>query len=171
MFNQATDPGARVSVDVESLYRQYGPMVLRRCRALLKDEERAVEAMQDTFVQVLRRQDTLEVSAPSSLLYRIATNTCLNRIRSRKRHPETPDDELLSRIADASDDEGRGIARLMLDRIFANERPSTRTMAVMHLLDGMTLEEVADAHGMSVSGVRKRLRVFKSQVRELEAIP
>jgi len=158
-------------VDVEDLYRRYGPMVLRRCRALLKDEERAVEAMQDTFVQVLRRQDTLEVSAPSSLLYRIATNTCLNRIRSRKRHPEHPDDDLLVRIASASDDEGRGVARLMLDRIFANERPSTRTMAVMHLLDGMTLQEVADEHGLSVSGVRKRLRTLRTHVRELEAMP
>jgi len=160
-----------VSVDVEDLYRTYGPMVLRRCRALLKDEERAVEAMQDTFVQVLRRQESLEVTAPSSLLYRIATNTCLNAIRSRKRHPETPDDELLVRIASASDDEGRGVARLMLDRIFQNERPSTRTMAVMHLLDGLTLEEVAAETGLSVSGVRKRLRTLRSNVRELEAMP
>lgn len=160
-----------MSVDVDELYRRYGPMVLRRCRALLKDEERAVEAMQDTFVQVLRRKDTLEVTAPSSLLYRIATNTCLNRIRSRKRHPETPDDELLGRIADASDAGGRGVARLMLDRIFATEQPSTRTMAVMHLLDGMTLEEVAAEHGMSVSGVRKRLRTLRTHVRELEAMP
>lgn len=160
-----------MSVDVEQLYSTYGPMVLRRCRALLKDEERAVEAMQDTFVQVLRRRDTLEVTAPSSLLYRIATNTCLNKIRSRKRHPETLDDELIVRIAHASDDEGRGVARLMLDRIFANERPSTRTMAVMHLLDGMTLEEVAEQHGLSVSGVRKRLRTLRTHVRELEAAP
>ena len=28
--------------DFDSLYRQYGPMVLRRCRALLKNEEKAL---------------------------------------------------------------------------------------------------------------------------------
>lgn len=159
-----------MAVDVAALYTQYGPMVLRRCRALLKDEERAVEAMQDTFVQVLRRQGSMEISAPSSLLYRIATNTCLNLIRTKKRHPEDLNDDLLARIASANDGEGQGIARIALTRIFAKERPSTRTMAVMHLLDGMTLEEVAHEHGLSVSGVRKRLRILKNSVQELEAL-
>lgn len=159
-----------MAVDVEDLYRRYGPMVLRRCRALLRDEELAVDAMQDTFVQVVRRKDKLDVHAPSSLLYRIATNICLNRIRSRRRHPEHPDEELLVRIAHASDDEARGAARLMLERIFRDEQPSTRTMAVMHLLDGMTLDEVAAEHGLSVSGVRKRLRVLKKHVHELEGV-
>ncbi len=41
-------------------------------------------------------------------------------------------------------------------------------MAVMHLLDGMTLEQVAREVGMSVSGVRKRLRKLRSRVAELE---
>ena len=127
-----------------------------------------MDAMQDTFVQVIRRQDIMDVSAPSSLLYRIATNVCLNKIRTRKRHPEHPDEELLVRIAHASDAEAQGAARLMLGRIFQREKPSTRTMAVMHLLDGMTLEEVAAEHGLSVSGVRKRLRVLKQHVAELE---
>ena len=44
-------------------------------------------------------------------------------------------------------------------------------MAVMHLLDGLTLEEVAAETGLSVSGVRKRLRTLRSNVRELEAMP
>ncbi|MFT7519498.1 MAG: RNA polymerase sigma factor (sigma-70 family) [Kiritimatiellia bacterium] len=159
-----------MSVDVEALYQQYGPMVLRRCRALLRDEEKAVEAMQDTFVQVLRRRDSLDVSAPSSLLYRIATNTCLNQLRTARRHPETLDDDLLNRIASAQDEEQKTFARVILDRIFAREQPSTKTMAVMHLLDGMTLEEVAHVHNMSVSGVRKRLRSLKRNVAELEGV-
>ena len=44
-----------MAVDVEELYRRYGPMVVRRCREMLKDEEKAMEAAQDVFVQVLRR--------------------------------------------------------------------------------------------------------------------
>ena len=39
-----------MSVDVEQLYERYGPMVLRRCRALLKNEARAVDALHDVFV-------------------------------------------------------------------------------------------------------------------------
>ncbi|MEL6346073.1 MAG: RNA polymerase sigma factor [Myxococcota bacterium] len=158
-----------MAVDVEGLYRQYGPMVLRRCRQLLKNEEAAAEAMQETFIKVLRRRDTLEVKFPSSLLYRIATNTCLNRIRSKSRRPEDADDELLVRIAAAPEPdvvEARDLLRI----IFAQEKPSTRTIAVLHLVDGLTLQEVADEVGLSVSGVRKRLRVLKKHVQELEGV-
>ena len=129
-----------------------------------------MEAMQDVFVEVLRRQDRIEVDAPSAFLYRTATNVCLNRIRSRKRRPETPDQELLLRIASAPDTEERSLADMMLDRIFAKEKPSTKVIAVLNLRDGMTLQEVADEVGLSVSGVRKRLRTLRQHVVELEGI-
>ena len=40
-------------MNVEILYEKYGSMVLRRCRRLLRDEDRAMDAMQDVFVRVL----------------------------------------------------------------------------------------------------------------------
>ncbi len=127
-----------------------------------------MEAMQDTFVKVLRHQDRLE-TAGSSLLYTMATNTCLNRLRSRRRRPEDPHHELLLRIAVAPDEQ-RSIAAQLLERVFERELPGTRTMATLHLVDGMTLQETADAVGLSVSGVRKRLRTLKAHVAELEGL-
>lgn len=155
-------------IDVEAYYRQYGPMVIRRCRRLLKDEDRAVEAAQDVFVQLVRRQETLAETSPAGLLLRMATNICLNIIRSQKRHPEDADDELLQRIANAGDTESNLIARLRLDRIFQREEPATRAIAVMHYHDGLTLAQVAALVGLSVSGVRKRLRGLRLRARELE---
>ncbi len=159
-----------MSVDVEAWYQRYGPMVLRRCRAILKDEERAVEAMQDVFVELVRRQDRMHDAAPSSLLYRMATNTCLNHLRSRRRRPETLDNDLLARIAQAPTGEDRTVARDLLDVVFRREKASTRTIAVLYLLDGMTLQEVADTVGLSVSGVRKRLRTMQGRIAELEGV-
>ena len=130
-------------------------------------EEKALDAMQDTFVQVLRFQEKLTDTAPSSLLYRIATNVCLNKMRSLRRHPETHSEELLLQIASAEDHESRLMDRLTLDGIFQRERPSTRAMAAMRYVDGMTLEEVATEVGLSVSGVRKRLRTLRGRVRSL----
>jgi len=145
-------------------------MVLRRCRALLKDEELAVDAMQDTFVKVLRYRDRLDNEAPSSLLYRMATNVCLNQIRSARRRQEDAQTDLLARIASGAGDEPRLTARSMIGRLFSRERESTGAIAVMHLLDGMTLEEVAREVGMSVSGVRKRLRPLRGKLKELEGV-
>ncbi len=164
----ASDGPAAVGIDVEAYYRRYGPMVLRRCRTLLRNEDKAKDAMQDVFVQLLRHAHRLEPAAPSSLLYRIATNVCLNRIRSEGRHPEDPSEELLLRIASLDDPE-RGLgARALLGALFREQRESTRTIAVLHLLDGFTLEEVAKEVGMSVSGVRKRLRALRRQLEILE---
>lgn len=143
-------------------------MVLRRCRKLLTDEQQARDVMHDVFVQLLRYRERLDDRGMSSLLYRIATNLSLNRLRSRKRRPEDGNEDLLMRIAGADEPEAATQARHVLSLLFAREPVSTRTIAVMHLLDGMTLEEVAQAVGMSVSGVRKRLRKLRASVHELE---
>ncbi|MEM9487521.1 MAG: sigma-70 family RNA polymerase sigma factor [Myxococcota bacterium] len=159
-----------MAIDTETYYRTYGPMVLRRCRQMLKDEEKARDAMHDVFVRLLMSESRLQHNAPSSLLYRIATNVCLNRIRGEGRRPETGDDDLLQRIASAADPESHSEARSLLSRLFSREKESTKTIAVLHLHDGMTLEEVAGEVGLSVSGVRKRLRNLRSQLHELEAM-
>lgn len=139
-------------------------MVVRRCRQLLGDEEEARDAAQDVFVQLLRHQHRLEDRYPSSLLFRIATNLCLNRIRDRRRTPTLPGDAFLDRIARRDDLD----APLVLDRLFRRHPVSTRTMAVLHYQDGMTLEQVARELDMSASGVRKRLRGLRSCLREME---
>jgi len=152
-------------LDVEALYRKYGPMVLRRCRSLLRDEEKARDAMQDSFVRLLRARERLTDEAPSSMLYCIATNVCLNVIRAEKARPRSSGDELLDSIAGCDDVEALGQARMLAEGIFAEEEPSTRTMAVLHYVDGLTLEETADRVGLSVSGLRKRLKGLRERSR------
>jgi RNA polymerase sigma-70 factor (ECF subfamily) len=152
-------------------------MVLRRCRALLRDGAKAQDALQDVFVALLRHQDRLQEEAPAALLLRVATNTCLNRLRTDRRHPEDADDERLMQIAASAegDGDGRTLARDLLAKLFRADDPlaaSTQTIAVMHLVDGMTLEEVAREAGLSVSGVRKRLRTARARLSQLEgAVP
>ena len=150
-----------MAVDVEQFYRKYGPMVLRRCRSILNDEDMALDAMQDVFVQVIRRQETLNDDAPSSLLYRIATNVCLNLIRKNKKAPINAEDTFLQQIAGSDKPEERVVAGHFLDQVFSSQKEGTREMAVYHYVDGMTLEETAQLAGLSVSGVRKRLRTLR----------
>ena len=152
-------------MDIEQAYRQYGPMVLRRCRKLLRDEGRALDAMQDVFVEVLRRGRSVDGEAPSALFMRVATNVCLNRLRTLRRHPEDGVDAVLLDIAGhVPDHEERSGARWFLARIFGRESASTLEIAVMHYVDRMTLDEVAREVGLSVSGVRKRLRALRARL-------
>ena len=158
-------------VDSYTYYRTYGPMVLRRCRKLLGDEQAARDAMHDVFVQILSRADELADQAPSSLLFRIATNVCLNRLRTRRRRPEDGDPELLVQIAEQTDPAARSAARAALDALFRHEPEDTALIAVLHLHDRMTLQEVAAEVGMSVSGVRKRLQRLRTKLHALEVSP
>jgi len=154
----------------EQIYRRYGPMVQRRCLRLLGNKEEANDAMHDVFVQVLRREQQLSLDAPSSLLFKIATDVCLNRLRTRRRRPETPDEDLLNYIASSEDLDKAAEHRSMLGQIFAKEQASTRTIAVLHYADRMTLEEVASTVKMSVSGVRKRLRKLREHASQLNEV-
>jgi RNA polymerase sigma-70 factor (ECF subfamily) len=151
------------ALDVEALYRRYGPMVVRRCRHLLRHEEEAADVAQEVFVNLLKHRERLTDRHPSSLLYRMATNLSLNRIRDRGRREELPGDALLNRIAGLT----RLDAPLLLDRLFRRQPESTRTMAVLHHVDGLSLEQVARECGMSVSGVRRRLRILRDALREM----
>jgi RNA polymerase sigma-70 factor (ECF subfamily) len=155
-------------LDVEGLSQRYGPMVLRRCRKLLHDEDEAMDACQDVFVRLIERREILQARFPSSLLYTIATNVCLNRIRDLRRRPATASDEMLQRIAAAGRPGASSEARLVLARLFGRHPDSSRAIAVLHHLDGLTLEQVAEHVGLSVSGVRKRLRGLRRTLVEME---
>ena len=75
--------------------------------------------------------------------------------------------ELLLNIA-CMDDDRDSDAKGILDRLFSREPESSRTIAVLHYVDGMTLEETAREVNLSVSGVRKRLRGLQAKIKTLE---
>lgn len=151
------------------LYESYAPMVYRRCVALLKDDAEASDMMQNVFVRIYERRNSLDLTNPSSLLWNTATRLCLNRIRDKaRRGVNVNSEDLLLQIASVDDEADAYEAGNILTRIFSKEPESTRTMAVLHFVDGMTLEETAEAVGLSVSGVRKRLRTLQSKVKNLE---
>lgn len=155
-----------MKVDLKGWYEKYGAMVLRRCRWILRDEEEAADAMQEVFVQVLRRADRLSGQYPSSLLYTIATNHCLNLIRAKKRRGirvSLPED--LPAIDPSS---GALEAKSVLEAVFRDEDESTRTMAWLHFVDGLTFDDVSRETGLSPSGVRKRLEGLKERAVRLK---
>lgn len=158
------------NINIEEYYIHYGPMVLRRCRYLLKDEDRSYDAMQEVFVKLLINRDSLQGTYPSSLLFRIATNVCLNIIRSESKTSSMGNENLLANIASHENAEDKIISEDLIDYIFQGEKATTREIAVMHYIDGMTLKETADEVGLSVSGVRKRLRNLRTKVRGLEEL-
>lgn len=154
---------------LSKLYEAYAPMVYRRCAFLLKDEDEAKDMLQNVFLRIYERIDSLDLAQPSSLLWNTATRLCLNRIRDKKRRGLDVDtSELLLTIACADDEQDSFGAQSVLAKLFSKEPESSRTIAVLHYVDGMTLEETAREVNLSVSGVRKRLRGLQAKLKNLE---
>jgi len=167
----AENGAGHAAVDAAELFRKYWPMVLRRCRSMLGDTDRAVDAAQEVFIIVHEKQDLLHAGHPVSLLWRMATNQCLKELqRYSTRHKVSDGDSLLERIASAGDDEERHMSRGVLKKLFGKHPESSRTIAVLHLVDGFTLEETAQMVKMSVNGVRKRLQALRDTLKELEGV-
>ena len=155
-----------MTIDVAAWYEKYGPMVIRRCRKILGNGDEAMDAVHDVFVNLLQAKPRLHGNYPSSLLYTMATNVCLNRIRKYKK-------EILQDFSGDreglffSEDDGfnQVEAELLLEAVLKDESKTNRVIYYMYFADEMTLKEIGEAVGLSISGVRKRLEAFKKRTR------
>ena len=151
------------NIDIEACYNKYAPMIFRRCKGILGNEDDALDAAQDVFIKLLTHQNRLHGQFLSSLLYIMATNTCLNRLRQLKKQgtvnqdPET----LLLSAHDSGFDKVE--ARILMDTVLDGESESTRAICYMYHGDGMSLNEIGELMGLSISGVRKRLTTLKAR--------
>lgn len=152
----------------DELFKTYGPMVIRRCRSIIKDEEAALDVSQEVFFRVIKKGKWENLQYPSSFLYTIATNLSLNYLRDNRKGPVAISDNMLAILESEDAPEERVVNRYFIDQIFTRVKASTRTMAFYHYVDGLTLEETAEMVGMSVSGVRKRLRGLKAAGLEMQ---
>jgi len=157
-----------MNINIDEYYKKYGPLVFRRCIFLLKDEELAMDAMQETFLNLLKAKSRLKGDYPSALLYKMATNVSLNILKSKMSKEVNTEDTILQQIASHEDHAGNFVIRDFLLRLFDTEKASTREIAIMHYIDGLTLAETARETGLSVSGVRKRLRNLRMKARLME---
>lgn len=133
---------------------------------MLKDEQAAYDAMQEVFLKVLTNQDRLTGMYPSALLYRIATNVCLNRIRDERKHDINKYLDILLNMSFFEKQGGNGPAKKLLEYVLEREKESTRKIAIMYFVEGMTIKEIAETTKLSVSGVHKQLKKLRRRIRE-----
>ena len=153
---------------VARLYLDVGPAVYRRCLRLLGNRAAAEDATQDAFLKLLRDADRLQDRKTLlPWIYRVASNHCLNLRRDAAEHGNHTvgqDLDLLpGRQRDGPDAfPERALAQAVLE-CFDIE---TQAVAVAVLVDGMELEEVAAALGVSTRSVSKKLRRFIAGARQ-----
>jgi len=150
------------------LVRRHQSRVWMVCRQYVGPDE-ADAAAQDAFLKAWSRLESFDGRARfGTWLTRIAINTCLDRIRQRKRRGtvvEGGEGEggpgLLDRMPDGRvDPERRAMQRQAIERLAAcEERLSARQREVFRLrfYAEMDLEEIAQSLGVHVGTVKTQL--------------
>src|SRR3984885_1157962 len=149
------------------------------CRRMLQDPEDADSATQDTFLkawQALKQAESKNLDDPGKWLTRIAVNTCLDRLRSRRwqfwrKRPQAEDESAILNLAAATapDAEDQLFARQIAPRLSrALKRLSLRQRAAFTLrhYEDRSLAEIAEILNLDVGTVKVHLFRATEKLRE-----
>jgi RNA polymerase sigma-70 factor (ECF subfamily) len=152
--------------DIEAAYRRLGPILYRRCAALLGDADEARDATQEAFVRLVRFARTLDdPEHVVAWLYRVSTNVCLSRLRVRHRLKYLPP-EALPDDADPLSHEQRLILRQHLERALSELDERGQQVFVYAFVDDLVQEEIARVMGVSRRTVGKKIKRVRALLAE-----
>src|ERR1051326_3365539 len=69
--------------EIAELYKRHAPALHRRCAAIVGNSEEARDLVQETFARYIAAGGH-DHGSPFAVLYRIATNASIDRLRRRK---------------------------------------------------------------------------------------
>src|SRR5678815_2871747 len=71
--------------EIAELYRRHAPALHRRCASIVGNAEEARDLVQETFARYISAKSSwTDRASPFTVLYRIATNASIDRLRRRK---------------------------------------------------------------------------------------
>ena len=152
------------------LCRRHSPMVKRRIFSIVRNQDDAEDALQDTLLRAYRHLDTFRRNCKfSTWLTSIGTNTALMILRKRKTrkegHTEVLNDEsgawetteYVDRSLDPERQHSRHQVILVVRREVEKLRPTLRSIIKQHYGAECSLEESAKALDITVSTAKSRL--------------
>ena len=165
----------------EELVKRYDRQLLRIAQHIMRNREDAQDVVQEAFLKAFQHLDQFrENSKFSTWLIRIAMNESLMKLRKRRRTAtetytdnnfESEEDNLPIDVADwAPNPEERHKAtelRAILRKALKQLGPGLRVVFVLRDIEGLSLEQAAEALGLSVAAVKSRSCRARLQLREV----
>lgn len=129
------------------------------CLRMLRDRDAALDAVQETFINVFRKAHKYRAEAAfSTWLYRVAVNTCYDQIRKSKRKQTRPLPDTLEQADPRSGDELEAIElRPQIEEALQALSPEFRAAVILVDLEGQALEEAANMLDIPVGTVKSRV--------------
>jgi len=149
----------------QELLSRYRKSALTLAYQMLGNSEDAEDVAQEAFVRVFQSLRGFRGQAAfSTWLYRIVTNLCLGRIRTRR--PCAPLDEAVAPVTQEVSC-GRMAETLVTRQVLAKMDPGLRAVLLLREQGELSYQEIAAALGLPLGTVRSRLSKARITFREI----
>ncbi len=156
-------PGARE--DAAELFAEHYPGVLTLARRLLGDPEAARDAAQEAFLRAFARLDQYDRRHRFAVwLFRILVNQVRDRLRRGDRSAELEPDALPASPSPDALVRGEDLERIRAEMTKLPEE--TRLVLLLHLQEGLSGPEIAQALGITPLAARLRICRGLARLRE-----
>lgn len=161
-----------------AVMRRYNRRLYRTARAILKDDSRAEDALQEAYIAAFRHIDEFRGEAAlGTWLTRIVVNQALQALRNTRRERvvvpfgESNTEHEAMNVADAPGGRPenmmlRAETRRLIERSIDALPEAYRTVFVLREVEDLTVEETAAALAIPPATVRSRLFRAKARLRE-----
>ncbi len=162
------------------IYTAYRERVYRLAYHFVHNQQDALDLCQEAFVRAFESLPSFKGrSRLSTWLMRIASNTCIDHLRQAKvrraggldEHTVTGDARVPGRRTPADPTRGPESqeAQAAIEAAIERLSPEHRAVFVLHAVEGLTYQEIADVVGCPVGTVMSRLHYARKRLQGLLA--
>lgn len=164
----------------ETLIINYEKLVYNVIYRLIGNPEDTYDLSQETFIKVYTKINQFDGSSKfSTWLYRIATNTCLDELRRRKRKETFSIDQGIEGesgyIYPEQEDKSENIENkivekekaLIIQKALGQVNEKNREALVLRDIQQLSYEEIADILKLSLGTVKSRISRGRQQVKKI----
>jgi RNA polymerase sigma factor (sigma-70 family) len=151
------------------LVDRYKNMVFTLCLKMLQSHEESEEAAQDTFLKVYKSLEKFKSESKfSTWLYKVTYNTCLDRLKSKKRNLlqtsvddfEEKDVISFTNVLDAIESrERKQMIQKCLDQLPAEDR----FLLTLYYFQENSLKEISKIMGINENNLK--IRLYRSRIK------
>jgi RNA polymerase sigma-70 factor (ECF subfamily) len=155
----------------EAIVDIYGKRIFALSFKLLRDEEDARDAAQETFIKIWNKRHTFHQTMKfSTWIYAIASHECYDRLRKQKVRNRSVHEEVCLKIPSHEDQENDFINKELAQLINAytcNLTAKQRLVFTLRDIEGLEITEIVTITGLTPAKIKSNLYLARQTVRQM----
>lgn len=151
-----------------ALYTAHSGRVYSVVRRVVGDDHLAEDVSQDAWVRAFEKLHLFRGdSSFGTWMHRLAVNSALNRLRRQNKRPDV--EATAERYSGPPPLDETVLNNKLLGEALDRLSPGYRTVLVLHDVEGLTHEEIAEQMGVAVGTSKSQLHKARARMRDLLA--